>query len=230
VGALLEAWYPGEDGGTAIAHVLFGDVDPGGRLPATFPKSEADLPTAPGGMAQYPGTVNPSNNCNVHSSVPCPYYQETYSEGVMMGYRWYDLQHIEPAFPFGFGLSYTRFRYGRLAITPGPPGEPSATVAVTVTNTGARTGWAVPELYLSLPPLPGVPAPPRQLKGFAKILLARGQSQRVSMPLDARAFSYWSDAANGWRIVPGCAKVEVGSSSRTLPLTGRIAADGGPCR
>jgi beta-glucosidase len=227
--ALLEAWYPGDDGGTAIARVLFGDVDPGGRLPATFPKSEADLPTAPGGMAQYPGTVNPESNCDVHTSVPCPYYEETYSEGVMMGYRWYDLQHIEPAFAFGFGLSYTHFRFSELAITPRTPGEASATVSLTVTNTGARTGSAVPEVYVSLPSLPGVPEPPRQLKGFAKVQLARGQSQRVTIPLDARAFSYWSDAANGWRIAPGCEKIEVGSSSRLLPLTGRIAEGGGSC-
>jgi beta-glucosidase len=229
VNALLEAWYPGDDGGTAIARVLFGDVDPGGRLPATFPKSEADLPTAPGGMAQYPGTVNPESNCDVHTSVPCPYYEETYSEGVMMGYRWYDLQHIEPAFPFGFGLSYTHFRFSELAITPGTQGEASATVSLTVTNTGARTGSAVPEVYVSLPSLPGVPAPPRQLRGFAKVRLARGQSQRVTIPLDARAFSYWSDAANGWRIAPGCEKIEVGSSSRVLPLVGRIAEGGGSC-
>src|SRR5439155_1184392 len=103
------------------------DADPGGRLPATFPKSEADLPTAPGGMAQYPGTVNPEENCRVHMSVPCPYYQEYYSEGVLEGYRWYDKQRIEPAFPFGFGLSYTRFRFSELALTAGAGPEPSAT-------------------------------------------------------------------------------------------------------
>jgi beta-glucosidase len=229
VNALLEAWYPGQDGGSAIAHVLFGDVDPGGRLPATFPKSEADLPTAPGGMAQYPGTVNPESNCVVHTSVPCPYYQETYSEGVMTGYRFYDSRRIEPAFPFGFGLSYSHFRFSELTVAPGTQGEPSATVSVTVTNTGTRAGSAVPELYLSLPSLPGVPQPPRQLKGFAKVQLARGQSRRVSMALDARAFSYWSDAANGWRVAPGCDKVEVGSSSRQLSLSARVAVAGGSC-
>ena len=230
VGALLEAWYPGEDGGSAIARVLFGDADPGGRLPATFPKSEADLPTAPGGMAQYPGTVNPEENCRVHTSVPCPYYQEYYSEGVLEGYRWYDKQRIEPAFPFGFGLSYTRFRFSELAVTAGAGPEPSATVVVTVANTGARTGWAVPELYLGLPALPGVAQPPNQLKGFAKVQLAPGESERVSMPLDTRAFSYWSDAANGWRVAAGCVKVRVGDSSRHLPLRGRLAVGGGACR
>jgi len=229
VNALLETWYPGEDGGTAIAHVLFGDADPGGRLPATFPKSEADLPTAAGGMAAYPGTVNPEENCELHSSVPCPYYEEYYSEGVLMGYRWYDNQRIEPAYPFGFGLSYTSFRFSGLSIAPGTGPEPSATVSVTVTNTGARSGSALPELYLSLPSLPGVPQPPRQLKGFAKVQLAPGQSRRVSMPLNGRSFSYWSDAANGWRIAPGCDRISVGSSSRALPLSGKIAVAGGSC-
>jgi beta-glucosidase len=230
INALLEAWYPGEDGGTAIAKVLFGDADPGGRLPATFPQREGDIPTAAGGMAQYPGTINPESNCNLETtSVPCPYYEETYSEGVMLGYRWYDQQGITPAFPFGFGLSYTRFRFSGLTVESSSTGEPSARVSVTVTNAGARTGWAVPELYLSLPSLPGVPEPPRQLKGFAKVALAPGQSQRVTIGLDARAFSYWSDAANGWRIAPGCDRIALGSSSRQLPLTASIAVGGASC-
>jgi beta-glucosidase len=230
INALLEAWYPGEDGGNAIAHVLFGDSDPGGRLPATFPKSEADLPTASGGAAEYPGTVNSEHECELHFSVPCPYWEETYGEGVFEGYRWYDGQHLEPAFPFGFGLSYTRFRYSELAIAPGTGPQPSATVSATITNTGSRTGWAVPELYLGLPPVPGVPQPPNQLKGFAKVQLVPGQSARVSIPLNARSFSYWSDSAAGWRVAPGCVKVRVGSSSRTLPLAGKMAVEGGACR
>jgi beta-glucosidase len=229
INGLLEAWYPGQDGGTAIASVLFGDSDPGGRLPATFPQKEADIPTAAGGMAQYPGTVNPTSNCTVGTSVPCPYYEETYSEGVMIGYRWYDQQGITPAFPFGFGLSYTSFRYSKLKVTRGSGAAPSATVSVTVTNTGTRTGWAVPELYVSLPSLGGVPEPPLQLKGFAKVQLARHKSQRVTMPLDARSFSYWSQAANGWRVAPGCDAIAVGSSSRSLSLKGQIAVGGGTC-
>jgi beta-glucosidase len=148
----------------------------------------------------------------------------------MIGYRWYDQQGITPAYPFGFGLSYTHFRFSGLTVEPASGGEPSAKVSVTVTNTGARTGWAVPELYLSLPSLAGVPEPPRQLKGFAKVRLAPGQSQRVTMALDARAFSYWSDAANAWRIAAGCDKLAVGSSSRQLPLTASIAEGGASCR
>jgi beta-glucosidase len=233
INALLEAWYPGEDGGSAIARVLFGDSDPGGRLPATFPQREADIPTAAGGMARYPGTINPTSNCNLETTlpaVPCPYYEETYSEGVMVGYRWYDQQRITPAYPFGFGLSYTHFRFSGLTIEPGTTGEPSANVSLTVTNTGARAGVAAPELYLSLPSPAGVPEPPSQLKGFAKLKLAPGESRRVTMPLDARAFSYWSSTANAWRIAPGCDRIEVGSSSRQLSLSGAIAQGGASCR
>jgi beta-glucosidase len=229
INALLEAWYPGEDGGSAIARVLFGDSSPSGRLPATFPKSEGDLPTAPGGMAQYPGTVTPLEECEVGTSVPCPYYQEYYKEGVLIGYRWYDSQSITPAFPFGFGLSYTSFQYSKLKIVPGTGPEPSATVSVIVKNTGTRTGWAVPELYVSLPSLPGVTEPPLQLKGFTRVRLAPGKSMLVSMPLNARAFSYWSEAEAGWRVDPGCDGIAVGSSSSELPLRG-ILNVGGQCK
>ena len=216
VAGLLEAWYPGEDGGTAIAHVLFGDVDPGGRLPATFPTSATAIPTAAGGAAQYPGVINPlAGNCSVDVlSIPCPLFQETYSEGVMVGYRWYQQNHVTPAFPFGFGLSYTSFRFSRLRIH-------GNRVTVTVTNTGRRTGSAVPELYVSLPSLPGVPEPPEQLKGFAKPELKPHRSRQVTFPLNARAFQYWSDAAGAWESAPGCDTISVGPSSASLPLSAR---------
>ncbi len=181
-------------------------------------------------MAAYPGTVNPEENCELHSSVPCPYYEEYYSEGVFEGYRWYDSQNIAPAFPFGFGLSYTHFTYSKLTITPGSGSEPSATVSLTVKNTGSRSGWAVPEVYSSLPSLPGVPQPPLQLKGFSKLALAPGQSQLVSVPLNAHAFSYWSEAEEGWRVDPGCDGILVGGSSAELPLHGAIAEGGVRCR
>jgi beta-glucosidase len=224
IAALLEAWYPGEDGGTAIAHVLFGDVDPGGRLPATFPQAAGDIPTAAGGPSQYPGVIDPAaGNCELDTtSVPCPYYQETYSEGVMVGYRSYEDRHITPAFPFGFGLSYTNFRFGKLKIS-------GDRVTATVTNIGKRSGWAVAELYVRLPSLAGVPEPPEQLKGFAKFLLAPGRSKRFTIRLSASSFSYWSDAANGWRIEPGCDAVSVGSSSSALPLKGYITQAGARC-
>ena len=228
---LLEAWYPGEDGGTAIARLLFGDVDPAGRLPATFPQQESDIPTAAGGSSRYPGVPEPlESDCDVQTSVPCPYYQEHYSEGVFVGYRFYQEQHIQPAFPFGFGLSYTQFRFSGLRIQRARAGEAAASVSVSVRNTGKRSGAAVPELYVSLPSLPGVPEPPLQLKGFDKVELAPGQSARVTMPLNARSFAYWSDAANAWQIAPGCDEIEVGPSSEELPLHGFIAQGQAKCR
>jgi beta-glucosidase len=212
VGALLEAWYPGERGGAAIARILFGDVDPSGRLPVTFPNSAGDIPTA-GDPEKYPGVAN-----EVH-----------YKEGVLVGYRWFDAHGLTPAFPFGFGLSYTTFRYSGLSIAPGPPGS-VATVGATVTNTGSRAGVAVPELYLGLPsPAPSVVQPPRQLKGFTRVALAPGQSARVTLPLDERAFSYWNTAAERWAVAAGCYPVAVGASSRDLPLSAEIARGGASC-
>ena len=225
VAGLLEAWYPGQEGGTAIARVLFGDADPGGRLPATFPQQESDLPTAPGGAAQYPGTTDPSQSCKFDSqSAPCPWYQEYYSEGLKVGYRWYDAAGITPAFPFGFGLSYTSFSFSPASVTPTASG--GATVSFTVTNTGARPGVAVPEVYVSFPSALG--EPPQRLAGFQKVALAPGASTTVTIPLDSRAFSYWNEATSGWTEAPGCYTVRVGASSRnelpaqTIPIGGAI--------
>ncbi len=230
IAGLLESWYPGEDGGTAIARVLFGDVDPGGRLPATFPQQESEIPTASSGPSRYPGVPEPLEaECQVETTVPCPYYQEDYSEGVFVGYRWYDEQHLQPAFPFGFGLSYTTFRLSHLTVRRGKGGEPSAEVSVTVTNTGKRSGWAAPELYVSLPSTEAVPEPPLQLKGFDKVPLAPHKKARVTMPLDARSFSYWSDAANAWEVAPGCDEIEVGTSSEELPLQHTLAQGHARC-
>ncbi|MGI8334016.1 beta-glucosidase [Actinomadura scrupuli] len=206
VAAVVEAWYPGEQGGTALARVLYGDVDPGGRLPVTFPAAEGDTPVA-GDPRRYPGVDGTA----------------TYSEGVMVGYRHYDANGITPSFPFGFGLSYTTFGYGDLAVRPGG-------VSVTVTNTGQRTGTAVPQLYLGMPaPDAGTPQPPRALKGFAKVVLAPGQSRRVTFPLNARSYAFWHQATGSWKIAPGCYRVMVGASSRDIAATGGIPRGGGHC-
>jgi beta-glucosidase len=191
--ALLEAWYPGANAGTAIARVLFGDVDPGGRLPLTFPDSDDDVPTA-GDIARYPG-----KGLDVH-----------FTEGVFVGYRHYDAEEIEPAFPFGHGLSYTSFAYSDLRVS----GEK---VSVVVTNTGDRTGHAVPQLYLGLPsPREDVPQPPRQLKGFAKLTLDPGRSASVEFTLADSALSYWDELAGGWTVAAGEYRVHVGESSRDI--------------
>jgi beta-glucosidase len=204
VAALLEAWYPGQEAGPAIARVLFGDADPGGRLPATFPRSEADLPTA-GDPETYPGVGE----------------AETYKERLLVGYRFYDAMGRRPAYPFGFGRSYTRFRYA--AMSARRRGAKVA-VALTVRNTGRRAGIAVPQVYVGMPARVG--EPPRQLKAFTKLRLAAGSHHRAHFTLGRRAFSHWD---GGWRVTPGCYTIRAGPSSRTLPLHARIALAGGRC-
>lgn len=198
VGALLEAWYAGEEGGPAIARVLFGDVDPSGRLPESWPQRDSDLSTA-GDPRAYPGVDN-----NVD-----------YKEGVLVGYRWYDQRKIRPAFPFGFGLSYTTWRYGALHIA--RRRGPEARVTVRVSNTGRRAGRDVAQLYLGLPrPARGVIQPPEQLKGFADVTLAPGASKLITFTIAARDMSYWDVRSNRWRVAPGCYEIMVGRSSRNI--------------
>ena len=211
VDAILEAWYPGEDGGTAIARLLYGDVDPGGRLPATFPRSAGQLPTA-GSTAQYPGTFSAHNPLHLAAH---------YSEGLMVGYRWYDQHHLKPAYPFGFGLSYTKFKYSHFS----PAGRRG--VRITVTNVGKRAGWAVPQVYVGVEPGRHRPEPPQQLAGFTKVHLAPGASQRVTIPLDPRAFQYWDVHKDRFRTAPlGCQTTTVATSSRNPVFGVGLCADG----
>jgi beta-glucosidase len=213
VKALVEAWYGGQEIGPAVTRVLFGDVDPSGRLPVTFPQDESQLPTA-GDPEKYPGVAE----------------EVKYKEGVLVGYRWYDAKGLTPAYPFGYGLSYTSFALRNLTLQPGGSANARATVAFDVTNTGSRAGTAVPQLYVSLPaPRPDVVQPPRQLKGYAKVALAPGETRRITLPLNDRAFSYWDEAAGDWAMAHGCYGVAVGQSSRDLPLTGTFSMGGRSC-
>ncbi|HZF02630.1 MAG TPA: glycoside hydrolase family 3 C-terminal domain-containing protein [Methylomirabilota bacterium] len=214
VSAILEAWYPGEEDGNAVAAVLFGDVNPSGKLPLTFPKQLSDL--SANTPEQYPG---------VNGAVK-------YSEGVFVGYRHYDAKNIEPLFPFGFGLSYTKFVCKNLAISTDKiflkaNSSPMVTVDFDVANTGKRAGEETVELYVGLPATASVPQPPKQLKGFSKISLAPGQTRHVQLQLDARALSYWNTANHDWEILPGSYRVMAGGSSRDLPLQGAftVSAD-----
>lgn len=200
VSAVLEAWYPGQEDGDATAALLFGTADPSGKLPVSFPRSLADVPAAT--PAQWPGTGGTVQ----------------YSEGQDVGYRWYDATGTAPLYPFGYGLSYTTFGFSdlRLGAASGRPGAP-LTVTATVTNTGTRAGAEVAQLYLGFPASAG--EPPRQLRGFAKVQLAPGQSRQVGFTLPADAFRVWSDAADGWRTPSGDYTLSVGDSSADLPLT-----------
>ncbi|HEY4021303.1 MAG TPA: glycoside hydrolase family 3 C-terminal domain-containing protein [Pseudonocardiaceae bacterium] len=211
VAGLVEAWYPGEEDGNAVADVLFGRVDPSGKLPLTFPVQASDVPANT--QAQYPGVNNTA----------------TFSEGVFVGYRHYDQADIAPLFPFGFGLSYTDFAFSGLRVRPSSGGKVGGKVMVSavVTNTGSRSGAEVAQLYVGDPSSPTVAEPPNQLQGFAKVSLAPGQSRRVTFTLDARAFSYWNTAANNWQVAGGQYRISVGDSSRNLPLTASLWLPGG---
>jgi beta-glucosidase len=202
VEAVLEAWYPGEEDGNVVADLLFGNANPSGRLSMTFPRTETD--TAAHTAAQYPG---------INGTV-------TYSEGLQVGYRWNDAQNVTPLFPFGFGLSYTTFALRNLAVPATPPASGPVTVAVDVTNTGSRAGAEVVQVYVSSPAAAG--APPKQLRGFAKVALQPGETRRVTIALDPRAFSIWDTGA--WRTVRGGYGVLVGDSSANLPLRATITA------
>lgn len=196
--AVLEAWYPGQEDGNAVADLLFGRANPSGKLPMTFPKAETEVPANT--PEQYPG---------VNGTV-------VYSERLEVGYRWYAARDIAPLFPFGFGLSYTAFRLSNLhAPSSAQPGRPTR-VTVEVTNTGVRAGAEVVQAYVASPPSAG--EPPKQLRAFAKVDLRAGQTRMVTLTLDPRAFSIWSAKNNHWAVVPGRYEILVGDSSLDLPL------------
>jgi beta-glucosidase len=201
--AIVEAWYPGSAGGAAIARALFGDVDMGGRLPATFPRSEAQYPYA-GDEEAYPGVAE-----QVH-----------YKEGIFVGYRWFDSRRLKPAFPFGFGLSYARWRLDHLKLK-------GRTVTARVRNVGRRIGSTVVQLYLGLPSSSAVPEPPHQLRGYRKVRLRQGRSKLVRFRVSDRDLAHWSTEAGGWRIAPGEHLVYLGFSSRKVRRAGAIKAAGG---
>jgi beta-glucosidase len=211
VPAVLEAWYPGMEGGNALARVLFGDVNPSGKLPCTFPKKLADTPAAAFGVEAYPGT-----NGTV-----------TYKEGLLVGYRWYDTKRIAPQFPFGHGLSYTTFKYSHLKLIPGTDaGGPVVTAEFEIENTGTRDGAEVAQLYVH-PKQPRLPRPEKELKGFQKIFLKAGARQTVSIPLARGAFAFFDPAKNAWAAEPGDFQISAGGSSRDLPLAGAFQFQGG---
>jgi len=210
VTAILVGWLPGQEAGNALADVLFGDVNPSGRLPVTFAQNATDYPAA-NNPERYPGTDG----------------RVFYSEGLHVGYRHFDSQNITPLFPFGHGLSYTTFGYNNLRINPATiPTTGVVTVTVDVTNTGNRAGAEVVQLYLGFPPEASEPL--RQLKGFQRVFLEPGQMQQVTFTLASEAFSFWSAGLERWVAYPGAYQVMVGASSRDIRLNGSFIVHGGP--
>jgi beta-glucosidase len=201
VAAVVEAWYPGERSGEAIAAVLFGDVNPSGKLPMTFPADETQ------GVARTPAEY-PGVDGAVH-----------YDEGIFVGYRSYDQFGQQPLFPFGHGLSYTTFALDQLRLTRGA--RRTLHVSVRVTNTGTVAGAEVVQLYVGFPESAG--ESPNQLKGFGKVFLKPGQRQHVRMTLRQPSFAVWND---GPTVVPGTYTLRVGTSSQALPLTASVDVEG----
>jgi beta-glucosidase len=203
VPALIQAWYPGQEGGTALAEILFGEVNPSGRLPVTFERRWEDNPA--------------------HDS----YYPEAgtnrvvYKEGIFVGCRGYEQNGKKPLFPFGHGLSYTTFEYGNLSVTPEQTMDGKVRVEFDVKNTGTRAGADVAQVYVA-DVNASVPRPPKELKGFAKVSLEAGQTKRVTIDLDRRSFSYYDASASKWRSDAGDYEILVGRSSARIELRGEL--------
>jgi beta-glucosidase len=196
VSGLIETWFPGQEGGDAIADVIFGDFNPGGKLPVTFLKEWQDSPA----YSNYPGKDGVVN----------------YAEGIFVGYRHFDKNNVAPLFPFGFGLSYTTFAYSDLNVTskknlPAPEVE----AAVTIKNTGPREGTEMVQLYVR-EVMAKVERPVKELKGFQKVALRPGESKRLLFTLDQNAFSFYDVNRKQWVIEPGRFEILIGSSSRDI--------------
>jgi beta-glucosidase len=223
VAAVLESWYPGIRGSDAIANLLFGDVNPSGKLPLTFPRSEADLPHPmhlgpPPVDANHPmpKLVGAPGDIGMAMGIG-PFFDVHYDEGLKVGYKWYDAEKKPVLFPFGFGLSYTTYAYSGLSVTPGD----STSVSFTVRNTGKRAGAEIAEVYASLPD--SAAEPPNRLIGWTRIELAPGESKAVSVPVSRDRLTIYDEASDSWKLVPGDYIVRVGSSSRDLPLQKTVA-------
>jgi beta-glucosidase len=201
VPALLQAWYPGQEGGHAVAGVLLGKVNPGGKLPFTWEKRWEDIAA----FGHYPGADGHAD----------------YAEGIFVGYRWFDHKGIAPLFPFGFGLSYTTFKYDGLRITPTANNHGYA-VSFRITNTGARAGAEVAQIYVAPPSHTKIERAPRELKGFVRMQLAPGETKSAAIELARDAFAYFDESQHHWTVEPGSYNVIVGASSHDPRLQAAI--------
>ncbi len=207
VAGLLHAWWPGQDGGQALGEILFGAVDPSGKLPISFEKRIQDNPA-------YVGFPLPLNN----ASAPII----RYSEGIFVGYRGYEKNHIQVQYPFGYGLSYATFEYSNLSVTPSAwDGKGSVEATFTVTNTGKKAGAEVAQLYVGQAQ-PSVPRPLKELKGFKKVFLDPGQSETITIGLDRRAFAHFDAETHQWRADQDGYSILIGASSQDIRLTGKL--------
>ncbi|MGE5114019.1 MAG: beta-glucosidase family protein [Acidobacteriaceae bacterium] len=213
VNGVIEAWYGGSKGADAVANVLFGDVNPSGKLPMTFPRSVEDVPhpklAGPPPHEKEGPRFTPAGEAKAWFSIQ-------YDEGLKVGYKWYDAENKPVLFPFGHGLSYTTFQYSDLKVTGGQ--QPSVTFLLK--NTGEREGAEVAQVYVSLPQSTG--EPPKRLVGFSKVHLRPGESKQVTVVLNPKYLSIFDETENAWNLVPGSYTFRIGGSSKDLPLTQTI--------
>jgi beta-glucosidase len=210
--AILEAWYGGSDGASALGNILFGTVNPSGKLPNTFPRSEADLPhptvtRPPAASEHFASTASQEER-----ATGLPPFPVVYDEGVKVGYKWYDAEKKPVLFPFGFGLSYTTYGYSGLTAT----SEDKVKVTFTVANAGARAGAEIAEVYASLPA--SAQEPPKRLVGWSKVKLDAGEKRTVTVEIDPKFLSIFDEQKDGWVLLPGEYTIMVGGSSQDLPL------------
>jgi beta-glucosidase len=220
VDAVLQTWYPGLEMGNAITALLWGDVNPSGKLPMTFPRSLADVPTRT--PEQYPGVFADGSTERTDEEA---IRQVEFSEGLQVGYRWYEAQGIDPLFAFGHGLSYTSFAYDRLRVTPKVTrGQRTMQVRFRITNTGDVRGDEVAQVYLDLPASAGEPA--KRLVEWERVSLEPGETTHVRLTLtedeleDRHLLEHWSTERDRWVTPSGTYTVHVGGSSQDLPLQG----------
>jgi beta-glucosidase len=216
VSAAMEAWYPGIRGAEAIANILFGDVNPSAKLPLTFAKSEVDLP-----HPQLTRQPPPASDKDMVEFFPgfkdnTTKFDVAYDEGLLVGYKWYDAKNKSPLFPFGFGLSYTTYKYSDLKAS-------KDSVTFQVTNTGARAGAEIAEVYATLPQASAEQF--NRLVAWEKVRLAPGESKSVTLHLDRLYLSIFNADKNAWELVPGEYIIQAGGSSRDLPLRGSTQLD-----
>ena len=214
--AILEAWFAGSAGADAVGNVLFGTVNPSGKLPNTFPKSEADLPhptitMPPPASSHFDGAATPEK-----WAAGLPPFQMAYDEGVKVGYKWYDAENKKPLFPFGFGLSYTTYGYSGLQVTPGE----KVKVTFTVTNTGKREGTEIAEVYAGLPA--AAQEPPKRLVGFTRVKLNPGEKKNVTVEIEPKYLSIFDEQKDDWSLLPGDYTIMVGGASDNLPLKSTV--------
>ncbi|MGH9615438.1 MAG: beta-glucosidase family protein, partial [Acidobacteriaceae bacterium] len=218
VSAVVEAWFAGSDGAHAVANVLFGDVNPSGKLPITFPLTEADQP--------QPGIVTPPPGAQGWAAVmrtgkAQPTFKVDYVEGMKVGYKWYETEHKPVLFPFGFGLSYTTYSYSGLRVD----GGDTPAVTFTVKNTGSRAGEEIAEVYAGLPA--NTNEPPKRLVGWSKVELKAGESKQVRVAVPRLYLSIYDERQQGWKLAPGTYTFMVGGSSADLPLVEKVTLGGG---